>query len=382
MRLSLALLLQMAAMAVFGQLPELALPSALSGAPTTAKFYAGASIDGGASYKGSFSADSLLDVLAEIQVEPGHVNSTGNLYLILLLDGQFFMRIEAGDFVEWDGALESLQATAVAKTLQFSEPLTVVQDIAFGPLGLGGSAIDVYLAYATDTAPGELYFSGTPLSFAIDTAVVDLPSFSYYVENISTAIIQARCIICHSSTGIASGSGLIYLDSSAPDFQRANYDSLIQYIENVPNGSELILSKPQGLSAHGGGVQLTASSDELLAWSEFVALSLDDIASSGGGNGQNSESIFSQVLKMDSQQTLRKAALLFAGRLPTASELDSVASASDDELRLAIRDLMQGDGFKEFLTESANDRLLTEAFVFNLFAIADRFYYPDSLQYF
>ena len=219
----------MAAMAVFGQLPELALPSALSGAPTTAKFYAGASIDGGASYKGSFSADSLLDVLAEIQVEPGHVNSTGNLYLILLLDGQFFMRIEAGDFVEWDGALESLQATAVAKTLQFSEPLTVVQDIAFGPLGLGGSAIDVYLAYATDTAPGELYFSGTPLSFVIDTAA-DLPSFSFYVENISSAIIQARCIVCHSSTGIASGSSLSYLDSSALDYQRSNSDSLIQYI--------------------------------------------------------------------------------------------------------------------------------------------------------
>ena len=375
----LALVLQFAAATAWAQLPELPQPSALSGTPTTAKFYAGATTDDGASYKVSFSADSLLDVLAEIRVEPGHVNSSGNLYLILLLDGQFFMRIEAGDFVEWDGALESLQATTVAKTLQFNELLTVVQDTAFGPLGLGGSAIEVYLAYDTVTAPGELYFSGTPLSFVIDTAA-DLPSFSFYVENISSAIIQARCIVCHSSTGIASGSSLIYLDSSALDYQRSNYDSLIQYIENVPNGSELILSKPQGLSAHGGGVQLTAADDELQAWSEFVVLSVADIASSG--NGQNNESIFSPVVKMDGQQTLRKAALLFAGRLPTTIELDNVASASDDELRMAIRELMQGDGFREFLTESANDRLLTEAFAFNLFGIVDRYYYPSSLQYY
>ncbi len=378
----LALALQLTATTATAQLPELGLPSALSGMPTTAKFYAGATSDDGASYKANFSADSLLDVLTEIRVEPDHVNTIGSLYLVLLLDGQFFMRVEAGDYVEWDGTLESLQATAVAKTLQASEPLAVVQDTAFGPLGLGGSAIDIYLAYATVAAPGDLYFSGKPLSFAIDT-VADLPSFSFYVENISTAIIQARCIICHSSTGIAADSSLIYLDSSTPDYQRSNYERLIQYIENVPNGSDLILSKPQGLSAHGGGVQLTAASDELRAWSEFVALSLEDIANSGGsGNGQNNESIFSPVVKMNAQQTLRKAALLFAGRLPTNSELDDVANPSDDELRLAIRDLMQGDGFREFITESANDRLLTEAFVSSLFGIVDRYHYPNSLQYY
>lgn len=201
------------------------------------------------------------------------------------------------------------------------------------------------------------------------------------MENISAPIIQARCSACHSSTGIASTSALIYVSSSEPDFQNSNYNSLINYIETVPNGSELILSKPQGLSAHGGGVQLTASSAELQAWSEFIASSLIDIANSSG-SGQNSQSIFSAVTNIDSQQTLRKAALLFAGRLPTADELNSVSNASDTELRLAIRELMQGEGFEDFLTESANDRLLTEAFVSTLFAIVNRFYYPNSLQYF
>ena len=80
----LALALQLTATTATAQLPELGLPSALSGMPTTAKFYAGATSDDGASYKANFSADSLLDVLTEIRVEPDHVNTIGSLYLVLL----------------------------------------------------------------------------------------------------------------------------------------------------------------------------------------------------------------------------------------------------------------------------------------------------------
>ena len=377
-----ALYVQLATTSLFAKLPELGSPSTLTGQATSAKFLGGVTVDDGVSYATRFEPDQLLDVLLETQVEPGHIGTIGNLYLIISVDGQFFMRVESGDYAEWDGAPDTLLAAAPDKILHASEPLTVVENVAFGTLGVMDASLDIYLAYDTAANPGELYFSGVPLNFAIEAAASDPLSFQFYVQNISAPIIQNICRNCHTSTGIAAASSLIYQDSSEPDFQLNNYNTLLDYIENAPNGSELILSKPQGMSAHGGAVQLPASSAEFALWSEFIAISLNDIASGGGGSTGTSQDIFSAVVKMSNEQTLRKAALLFAGRLPSSIALSSVANATDEELRVAIRALMQGDGFREFLTESANDRLLTEAFVFNLFGIVDRYYYPNSAQYY
>ena len=133
------------------------------------------------------------------------------------------------------------------------------------------------------------------------------------------------------------------------------------------------------MQSHGGGVQLTALSAGFQLWSEFISIALTDIASTGG---EGSQSIFSAVTSMGSEQTLRRAALLFAGRLPTTSELNAVTNSSEEELRVAIRDLMDGEGFRQFLLESANDRLLTEAFAGGLFNIVDRFRYLNSMQYY
>jgi hypothetical protein len=59
------------------------------------------------------------------------------------------------------------------------------------------------------------------------------------------------------------------------------------------------------------------------------------------------------------EATLRRATLLLQGRVPTASELSKVNT--DTELRTAIRRLMTGPSFREFLVTGANDRLLVES---------------------
>lgn len=366
--------------ALFAQLPELASPSTVTGAATTARFYAGATTDDGLSYGSSFGTEQLLDILAEIRVQPEHVNTVGNLYLLLVVGADILMRVESGDFVLWDGTFESLQAISPAKTLQASEPLNIIGTTAQGLSATAGASLQVYLAYDTTAAAGQLYYSGAPLSFAIDAAASDPASFTFYTANISTPIVQMRCIFCHSSSGIAQSSSLVYVNSTVPDFQQTNYNALVNYIENIASGSSLILSKPQGIG-HGGGVQLLAGSSESQLWSEFVASSLNDIANSGGSTG-TSQNIFSAVVKMDNEQTLRKAALLFAGRLPTEQESNSVIAASEDELAIVIRGLMSDDGFEKFLMESANNRFLTEAFTYNVFSFINRFRYPNSYQYY
>ena len=366
--------------ALFGELPELASPSTATGAATSARFYGGVTADDGLSYGASFGGDQSLDILTEIQVQPEHINTVGNLYLLAVLGADTLMRVESGDFVPWDGTLGSLQATSPGKTLQAIEPLTVAENTPLGPAGLAGASLQIFLAYDTTAAPGQLYYSGAPLSFGIEAEASDAASFTFYVANISTPIVQNSCIVCHTSTGVAATSALHYVNSTVEGYQQSNYNALIDYIENAPNGSSLILSKPQG-TLHGGGVQLPPGSANLQLWSDFVASSLNDIASTGGSTG-TAQNIFSAVAKMDNGQTLRKAALLFAGRLPTTQETNSVLGVSEEELAASIRGLMSGDGFENFLIESANNRLLTEALTGNVFGIVDRYRYPNSYQYY
>ncbi|PCJ22472.1 MAG: hypothetical protein COA96_14420 [SAR86 cluster bacterium] len=360
------------------QLPELATPSTASGNATTSKFFAGATTDNGTTFTNSFTASQAVDILTEIQVEPSHVNTVGNLYVAAALGEQYFMRAESGNFIPWDTSLETLQATSTNKILDASELITVI-DLAFASAGVASANVNIFLAYNTEANPNEIYYSGTPLNFSIITED-SATSFDLFTSNISQPIIQTRCVLCHTSTGVASDSALVYANSSQAGYLTTNYNTLLNYIENAPNGANFILSKPQGLTVHGGGVQLTPSSEELSQWTEFVSAVQTEIINNG--QGSNSQGIFAAVSTLTSKATLRKAAILFAGRIPTDAELNNVTNATDAELRDSIRALMTGDGFHDFLTESANDRLLTRAFSGSIFSIVDRNYYPNSMQFY
>ena len=359
------------------QLPELGSPSTGSGIATTAKFFGGATADNSVSFGSSFGADQPLDIFTEVQVESGHVNTVGNIYLLIQLGADIFMRLESGEYAIWDQTLPNLQATLPGRTLQASEPITILENVAFGPAGLAGATLSIFLAYDTTAATGELYYSGVPLTVAIEAEVTEAASLTFFRSNISSPIIQSNCIGCHVSGGPAGGTPLVYVTSGVEGFQDTNYNTLLEYIKNVPNGSSKILSRPQGIG-HGGGAVLATESAGFADWSQFVSSVQNEVA----GNGSNVQSIFAAVAKMDNEQTLRKAALLYAGRLPTEQEIASVSGGSEEDLALAVRALMSGEGFESFLMETANDRLLTEAFSTSLFGIVNRAYYPNSYQYY
>lgn len=361
------------------QLPELASPSTASGNPTTAKFFGGATSDNGATYGASFAPDIAVDVLTEIQVEPTHVNTVGNLYVIISLAEDYYMLNGSGEYLPWDLDVETLQAATANKSLSTTEAITVFNNLAFASVGVEGVSLNVFVAYDTAASANELYYSGVPLNFAIAS---DGPaeSYSLFVDSVSSPIVQDRCVFCHTSTGVASSSGLIYVDSDQPDHEMANFNVLLDYIENAANGSEFILSKPQGQTIHGGGVQLAAGSTELSDWLAFVAAVEAELASSGSGGTYTD--IFALVSNTSNEETLRKASILFSGRVPTEAELAAVSNTSEAELAQSIRDLMNGEGFHEFLVEGANDRLLTRAFGGSIFNIVDEKYYPNSQQYF
>ena len=267
------------------QLPELESPSTATGASTTAKFFGGVTADNSDTFGSSFRGDQPLDIFIEIQVESDHINTVGNVYLLIQLGADIFMRLQSGEYVIWDQTLNSLQATLQGRTLQASEPITILENVAFGPAGLSGASLAIFVAYDTMAASGELYYSGKPLSFSIladsapetPEAAANPASQTFYLSNISGPIVQSKCLRCHKTTGSASYSGLNYVNSSVDGFQQTNYNTLLDYIKNVPGGASLILSKPQGLVAHGGGMQLTRGTAEFDDWSTLVATMINEV---------------------------------------------------------------------------------------------------------
>ena len=70
------------------------------------------------------------------------------------------------------------------------------------------------------------------------------------------------------------------------------------------------------------------------------------------------QTLFDTVRMAPARKTLRRAALIFAGRIPTDAEY-AAAQGGAAALRATIRGLMTGPEFHEFLIRGANDRLLT-----------------------
>ena len=169
--LSLMLFLASTAMA---QLPELALPSTTSGTLTTARFFGGASSDNQLSYTNTFDYDQKIDIDVRFEIQRNQVSTTGNLYLFILWNNQYFVRNKSGGYEIWDLKLENLKPAFPAVTLQNSHTVNVFDNVAFGPAGISNTTLEIYIAYNTVADKKEIYFSGTPLRVAIDPPLTAL----------------------------------------------------------------------------------------------------------------------------------------------------------------------------------------------------------------
>ena len=252
------------------ELPELASPSSASGNPTTARFFGGASADNGETFGSGFDFNTPLDISGSIQIEESHINTVGNLYIVVLLGEDYLYRDSEGNYQAWDLELSTLQAASPDKTLSSFEPLTIVDDVPLGPAGAAGLTLSIFFAYNTSAVPGELYYSGTPVTLAIGAEPPAEPaSLTLYNASISAPIVQSRCVSCHVSGGVSGNTRLVFVRSSVDNYMTLNYNEMVDFVRNTPNGASLILSKPQGIG-HGGGIQLLSGSIELDNLSKFI----------------------------------------------------------------------------------------------------------------
>ena len=187
---------------------------------------------------------------------------------------------------------------------------------------------------------------------------------SLFNENVSAPVVQGRCANCHVEGGVSGHTRLVLHNSTEPDHEALNFAVFSSFVSSVEGGTDLILNKVQGV-AHGGGVQLPAGSVDFANMERFLRL----LAGGSAGSNLSPETLFDGVTMASPAKTLRRAALIFAGRLPTAAEIDSVNDGRVSSLRRAIRNLLTGPGFHDFLIRAANDRLLTDRHLDHPYAV-------------
>ena len=173
-------------------------------------------------------------------------------------------------------------------------------------------------------------------------------------RHISERVVQSRCIYCHVQGGRSGHTRLVFEPETNPDHAALNLQTFENFLAEVEGGASLILNKIQGVS-HGGGEQVPANSDDFAQMERFLS-SLDaDVVPAT----ITVDTLFDPVRMASVRKTLRRAALIFAGRVPTEEEY-AAAQRGPTDLRATIRELMTGPEFHEFLIRGANDRLLTE----------------------
>ena len=199
----------------------------------------------------------------------------------------------------------------------------------------------------------------TNLSTVSGAAVSAETAADVFREHISGPIVQGKCIACHVGGGLAGATRLLFAPASRAGHEGLNlgvFEDFIAKVEDaeVEDGAAYILNKIQGV-AHGGGVQVAAGTPEFADMERFLGLLGAGVESAP----LTPQTLFDTVKPASPRKTLRRAALIFAGRIPTDAEY-AAAERGADALRAAIRGLMEGPAFHEFLIRGANDRLLTE----------------------
>ena len=178
-----------------------------------------------------------------------------------------------------------------------------------------------------------------------------------FARHVSGPVVQAKCVACHVVGGIA-GAGISRLQferEANSEHQALNLQAFEDILAAVDDGAIYILNKIQGV-AHGGGAPVAAGTVEFTAMERFLALLGEEEVTAVALTPQT---LFETVTMAPTRKTLRRAALIFAGRNPTDEEY-AAAQGGAAALRATIRGFMTGPEFHEFLIRGANDRLLTE----------------------
>ncbi len=173
-----------------------------------------------------------------------------------------------------------------------------------------------------------------------------------FVSSFESNVVQTQCVSCHVAGGVAQASSLVFVNSSDTSASE-NFATLEALLNSRADGQQYILGRVSG-NDHPGGNQLPEGSVNYLALESILMLLQGQ---SSNGPSQDIQ-FFSAVTQQTYAETLRKASIVLAGRLPTSDEIAIANGGNESEIRSVLENLMQGEAFHEFLLDGANDQLL------------------------
>jgi hypothetical protein len=305
---------------------------------------------------------TAFSLTLDLRPQASSLARSSSVYTVIVANNQFFKLEPDGSYAPWDGAVETLTPFVTGQLLSSTQTLTLLN----GTMAEAGD----YLYYVAYSVEGEttLHFTPEPAQISVK-ASTELPDNSdsqaaiTFGTEIETSVVQARCVACHVEGGLARNSALQFQRSNTASALN-NFGALSAYVDE--KGSDLLLAKITGEQGHAGGKQLARDSEGYASIEKMLtelSTSTDTTSyvfnSSDDGASARQASFLTEVMLEPRQATLRRAALLLQGRLPTDAETSS--AVSDETLRATLRGLMEGPAFREFVVTGVNDRLLTDA---------------------
>lgn len=113
-----------------------------------------------------FSANDAIDVRVTLEIPSEHQGVVGETYIVISVNGtQFYYRDSNGEYLIWDGTLESLQSSITPRALNAQEELIAFENLVPGSVGVTSAALTVFFAYAIPGTDVFVYSSnGVPLT--------------------------------------------------------------------------------------------------------------------------------------------------------------------------------------------------------------------------
>jgi len=148
-------------------LPVLNRSRSLSGSTNNSIFHGGATSDG-LSYKSSFLRSESINVSASIQPDPSHVGEGAAFYMLIVLSsGEKLAKNADGKFILLD-KLSSIPPFSVTNSLPTKQDIPILKNLKGEKFAISDLGVQIFVGYSLDSAPGEIYFNGNPISFSIN----------------------------------------------------------------------------------------------------------------------------------------------------------------------------------------------------------------------
>lgn len=189
---------------------------------------------------------------------------------------------------------------------------------------------------------------------------------NFFAKELWPKVGRSECIKCHKIGGDAEDTRFVLQDLNRlpseehPEALIKNQDAFIRMAHQKHNGRSLLLVKASGGQDHGGQQVLKPGSAGYLVLQNFVRRSLNP-----GSHGRmasiamaSPDAFFADLEMLDDSRVLRKATLSLAGRLPTRTEIDSLAIQRSPRLT-ADKGLQREEARRKAL-EKILDKILSE----------------------